>query len=400
MKIGLTHERKNPSDNRVALSPIQADAFKTKYPSIQLVAEESHSRCFTNEEYQQAGITLQPNLADCDVILGIKEIPPAELLASKTYFFFSHTIKKQAYNLELLRTVLERKITLIDYEVIKWENGQRVLGFGRWAGIVGAYNGLLTYGLKNQKFHLKPAHQCRDFTELLVNASQIKLEPIKIAITGNGRVATGALEVLRNLRIREVSPTQYLTQQFNQPVFVHLHSQHLYRHPELQGWDSQHFYQNNHEYISSFGPYSQITDLLIHGIYWENDMPIMFTKQDAAKPEFNIKTIADISCDVEGSIPITYQSTTIQNPVISWDKTTAAPASKPTPSTIEIMAVGNLPNELPRDASETFGEKMLKYVLPEFILGNSTMINNATIARNGKLTPPFAYLQSWVEKGK
>ena len=397
MKIGLLRERKNPPDNRVPLTPIQANAFAEKFPEVELVAEASDTRCFTNEEYETQGIKVQTNMDDCDVLLGVKEVPIEALIEGKTYMFFSHTIKAQPYNKELLKAILKKRITLIDYEVIKWENGQRVLGFGRWAGIVGAYNGLLTYGQKTGSFHLKPAYQCRDFTEMLVNASQVKLDPIKIAITGNGRVATGSLEVLRNLRIREVSPTQYLRDEFDEPVFVHLHSQHLYRHPELDKWDSEYFYAHNSEYMSTFGPYTAVTNVLIHGIFWGNDMPIMFSKQDAAKLEFKIGVIADITCDVDGSIPITYKYTNITNPIISWDKSTQSPCNEANENSIEIMAVGNLPNELPRDASETFGEKMLKYTLPEFLKGDSPIIENAIMTKDGKLRPNFAYLQAWLD---
>lgn len=396
MKIGLLRERKTPADVRVALTPVQCAALMNRWPKVKVVAEASPDRCFSDEDYENAGIAVVADLSDCDVLLGIKEVPKSFLLPDKTYLFFSHTIKKQPYNLEMLRDIIRKQIRLIDYETLKWENGQRVLGFGRFAGIVGAYNGLLTWGKKTGLFELKPAWQCEDYRELLQQAGGVDIGNINIVLTGGGRVANGALDFLRNLRIKEVTPYQFIHRHYDEPVFVHLNSPEIYRHKEGKPWNNQHFYNNHSEYESSFGDFTGCTDILMNGIFWTADLPPLFRKEDTCREDFCIRVIADISCDVEGSVPITWKATSIQDPVIGWSRSLQQPCEPYGIDTIDIMAVGNLPNELPCDASEEFGELLLQYVFPELLSGQSRMIAGATIAQGGKLTEAYGYLEDWV----
>lgn len=394
--IALIRERKNPPDNRVALTPVQCVALMNRFPMIQVVVESCATRCFSDEAYEEVGIEVRTDVSTADIMLGIKEVPKEFLIPQKTYLFFSHTIKKQPYNQLLLKEIIKKQIRLIDYEVLKWETGQRVLGFGRYAGIVGAYNGFLTYGQKTGLFHLNPAWLSIDYSEILSNALSIKLPPIKIALTGGGRVAQGALDFLRSMRIKEVTPQQFLSVQYSQPVFVHLNSPDLYCHPEKTNWDTHYFYGHHNEYQSSFDSYTRVADILMNGIYWTKDLPALFSKDDTARDDFQIKVIADISCDVEGSIPITYEATTIQNPVIGWDKINQTPCKPFAENSIDVMAVGNLPNELPKDASEEFGELMLQHVLPALLADKSTLIEKATICVNGNLTDNFDYLTDYI----
>ena len=394
--IALLRERKNPPDNRVALTPIQCIALKNRYPNIEIIVENSNTRCFSDEAYEEVGIETCPDVSRANIMLGIKEIPKEYLIPQKKYMFFSHTIKKQPYNQLMLKDIISKNIELIDYEALKWETGQRVLGFGRYAGIVGAYNGFLTFGKKTGLFDLKPAWQSLDFAEILSNALALKLPPIKIALTGGGRVAQGALDFMRSMRIKEVTPQQYLTIHYNQPVFVHLNSPDLYCHPEKTNWDTKYFYTHHNEYQSSFEPFTRATDILMNGIFWTEDLPHLFSKGETAKDSFKIKVIADISCDENGSVPITYKSTTIQDPFIGWDILLQEPCMPFTANSIDVMAVGNLPNELPKDASEEFGEMMLQHVLPALISEGSTLIENATIAKNGKLGVNFQYLSDFI----
>ncbi|MBL7811810.1 MAG: alanine dehydrogenase, partial [Bacteroidetes bacterium] len=352
MKIGLIREYKQPADVRVALTPVQCAALMNRWPQVRIVAETSPDRCFDDEEYENAGIAVKQDVSDCDVLMGIKEVPKEKLIPGKTYFFFSHTIKKQPYNQAMLQDVIKKEIRLIDYETLKWENGQRVLGFGRFAGIVGAYNGLLTWGKKTGLFHLKPAWQCEDYRELLHHAGAVDIGNLKIVLTGGGRVANGALDFLRNLRIREVTPYQYIHREYDEPVFVHLNSPEIYRHKDGKVWDTQYFYAHHSEYESSFRDFLPHTDIIMNGIFWTADLPPLFEKSDTAQPEFRPKVIADISCDVDGSVPITWKATSIQDPVIGWSRNGQKPCEPFQPDSIDIMAVGNLPNELPCDASE------------------------------------------------
>lgn len=399
MIIGLSKERNNPPDNRVALSPIQCVALQQRYPEVQVVVESSPSRCFSDDAYREVGIEVVDSLEHCDVIFNIKEVPSEALIAGKTYFFFSHTIKKQPYNRGMLQTILKKNITLIDYEVLRYETGARVLGFGRYAGVVGTYNGLLVYGKKHGLFSLKPAHQSKNYADILTQLLRVDLPNLRIVITGGGRVSQGALDLLRALQIREVTPNQYLHIEYNEPIFVQLNSPDLYVHPTLTQWDTKHFYQYHRQYISQFKGYAACTDLLVNGIYWTEDLPRLFEAEDTQDPEkFKPTVIADISCDVEGSVPITYKATSIAEPVIGWSRRTGSPCEPFTEDSVDVMAVGNLPNELPKDASEEFGEMLLQLVMPEFLGKKSRLIEEATITQNGNLTAHFKYLSDFVQQ--
>ncbi len=397
MIIGLSRERKNPPDNRVALSPIQCVALQQRYPQIKVFVEASPTRCFSDDAYREVGIDVVEDLSHCDVIFNIKEVPSEALIAQKTYFFFSHTIKKQPYNRTMLQTILQKNITLIDYEVLRYETGARVLGFGRYAGVVGTYNGLLVYGKKHGLFSLTPAHLSKNYADILTQLLRVNLPNIRIAVTGGGRVSQGALDLLRALQIREVTPNQYLHVRYDEPVFVQLNSPDLYVHPTLTQWDTQHFYKHHGEYKSQFKGYAECTDLLVNGIYWTEDLPRLFEAGDTAdKEKFAPTVIADISCDVEGSVPITYKATSIADPVIGWSRGNQSPCEAYGEDSIDVMAVGNLPNELPRDASEEFGEMLMHKVIPELVAGGSRLIDGATIARGGHLTAHFSYLSDFV----
>ena len=328
MIIGLSRERKNPPDNRVALSPIQCVALQQRYPQIKVFVEASPTRCFSDDAYREVGIEVVEDLSHCDVIFNIKEVPSEALIAQKTYFFFSHTIKKQPYNRAMLQSILQKNITLIDYEVLRYETGARVLGFGRYAGVVGTYNGLLVYGKKHGLFSLTPAHLSKNYADILTQLLRVNLPNIRIAVTGGGRVSQGALDLLRALQIREVTPNQYLHVRYDEPVFVQLNSPDLYVHPTLTQWDTQHFYKHHGEYKSQFKGYAECTDLLVNGIYWTEDLPRLFEAADTADREkFAPTVIADISCDVEGSVPITYKATSIADPVIGWSRSTGGPCA-------------------------------------------------------------------------
>src|SRR5690606_22634058 len=205
-KIGIVKEGKVPVDKRVPLTPKKCQETLQNYPDVEIAVQPSPIRCFSDQEYTELGIKLQQDLTDCDIIMGVKEVPVDQLIPDKTYLFFSHTIKKQAYNRKLLQAILQKNITLIDYETLTNNNGNRIVAFGYWAGVVGAYNGILTYGKKWSLFNLKPAHQCVDLEDMEEEFFKVKaLPPIKIAITVGGRVAHGAMEVLDMMGIKKVS---------------------------------------------------------------------------------------------------------------------------------------------------------------------------------------------------
>lgn len=222
IKIGILREGKTPPDKRVPLTPTQCQQLVNKYPNLTILVQPSAIRCFKDEEYQQLGISLSEDLSMCAILLGIKEVPTQHLIENKTYLFFSHTIKKQPYNRDLLKRMLEKHIRMIDYETLTYPQGGRLLGFGRYAGVVGCYNGFLAYGQRSKRYNLKPANQCEDRDELQKELNKVDLPNIKIIVSGKGRVGKGAIEIVRLLNIQEVSVEEFKTQQFDQPVFVHV----------------------------------------------------------------------------------------------------------------------------------------------------------------------------------
>ncbi len=398
MIFGIIRERKQPPDFRTPFSPESCKELVNKFPEINIIIESSPDRCFSDQDYIDAGFEVLNDISHADVLLGIKEIPAEYLIPNKTYLFFSHTIKKQAHNRNMLRAILKNNIRLIDYECLTWENGSRIIGFGRFAGIVGTYNGLLTWGKKTNSFTLSPAYKLGSYDKMKAALNNISLSPIKIALCGDGRVAHGALELLEAKGIREVTKQEFLYSSFDEPVFVHLRSEDYYSRKDGKLWDKSDFYQHPQEYKSTFLPYAQVCDMMINAIYWDAKIPIFFTREEMKSSRFKIKVIADITCDVDGAIPATIRSTSIEDPVFGWHAVAEKETEAFLPHTIDIMAVGNLPCELPADASEEFGENLLRYVIPYLIYdSNNPIINRATICEKGQLTEKYQYLKDYVD---
>lgn len=400
VRIGILKEGKIPVDRRVPITPLQVEQVKAKFPELEIVCQSSPVRCFLDEEYPDAGIPVVEEVDECSVLLGVKEVPIKDLLENKTYFFFSHTIKKQAYNRKLLQAILQKNIRLIDYECLTDNNGTRLIAFGRFAGIVGAYNGLLTYGLKHNFYDLRRARDCFDLKDLKTEFSKVKLPPTKIVLTGGGRVAKGAIEVLEGMHIKFVSPDDFLNNSYDHAVYTQLRSKDYHYRIVDDKFDSAEFYKSPEKYRSDFIKYTAAADLLIAAAYWHPSAPVLFTKEDMQKETFRINVIADISCDIEGSIPSTKRPSTIDDPVYDynpWEDRIELPFSGR--KFISVMAVDNLPCELSRDASREFGNEMINKILP-CLLGADpdNIIGRATIAEDGHLTQQYSYLQSYVDE--
>ena len=398
LRIGLIKEGKIPADNRVALTPAQCKWIHKNLKDIVIVAQASNYRCFSDKEYLMAGAMVQDDMSDCDVLLGIKEVPINNLIPGKTYLFFSHTKKKQPHNQKLLQTILEKKITLIDYECLEHEDGQRIIGFGFFAGVVGAHNGMMAYGNRTGAFTLARVYQQRSFRELIHTYFGLKLPNIKIAVTGSGRVAHGILEVMNLLEIHEVEPDEFLAKEYSYPVYVQLKGGDLYEHKSSAQYSRQHFHEQPEEYKSKFLPYAFATDVLMNGVYWDVNIPRLFEKDLIEDARFRIQVIADVTDDEHGSVPINLGDQSIENPVYGVDKKSFQKTEPGLPGSIDVMAVGNLPNELPRDASRYFGEQLIKYLLEGLVTGNSTIIDRATMVRKGQITEPFGYMNDYGEK--
>ncbi|MFV0591415.1 MAG: NAD(P)-dependent oxidoreductase [Draconibacterium sp.] len=400
MKIGILKEGKTPPDKRVPLTPEQCKEVMRTFPGVSVVVQPSNIRSFKDEEYSELGISLQEDLSDCAILLGVKEVQIEDFIPGKIYFFFSHTIKKQAYNRKLLQAVLAKNIQLVDYEVLTNKDGFRIIGFGRFAGLVGAYNGLRAFGLKNELYELKPAHECADLAEMLTHLDAIQLPPVKIAVTGDGRVASGVLEILDHMNIMRVTPEGFLKEaEPEEAIYVQLLPNNYVKRSDEQAFELMHFFNQPEQYENAFEPFAKATDLLIASAYWDPKAPVLFTAEEMKDPDFRISVISDITCDIEGSIPSTKKAATIDDPFYDYNlQTGELEEAFSNPNNLTVQAVDNLPCELPKDASLDFGRNLIEKVFPSLLIEDSDeIIARASITKNGKLTERFSYLQDFAD---
>jgi len=398
MKIGLIKEGKIPNDRRVPFTPKQLSYLSEFYKdSLSFFVESSPFRCFSDDEYIYEGIEVVGDVSFCDLLMGVKEVPFSLLVPNKAYIFFSHTIKEQAQNRNLLQSVLEKNITLMDYEVLKDDKGNRTVAFGHWAGIVGAYNGLWAYGKKSGLFELKRALDCFDKEELDQELIKVQLPPIKIVVTGTGRVGKGVVEILEQVGIRQVGDKELLLQYFEEPVFTILSTEDYYRRKTDGGYDREEFYSTPESYESHFLKFAEVSDILMAASYWDPRAPKLFKMENISSEEFSLSVIADITCDINGSIPTTVKNSTILNPIFDIDRESfeVLPAFGKQTS-ISVMAIDNLPTELPRNASEDFGDQLIQHLIPELLKEESRVLDRATIAKEGDLTIEFIFLRDYV----
>lgn len=399
MTIGLIRERKSPPDKRVPFTPSQVEEIEQRFPDVKVEVEESEIRCFKDKEYTDYRIPVVPDMSNCDILMGIKEVPIEDLIEGKTYLFFSHTIKKQPHNRKLLQAVIRKKIRLIDYEALKDLQGNRLVAFGRYAGMVGAYNGILAYGKRFRLFNLRRAFECFDVNDLKLELRKVKLPPIKIVLTGTGRVAKGAMETLDTAGVRKVGPFDFLQKTFNEPVYVQLGSADYHSRKEGGHFNRDEFHTEPEKYWSRFLEFTKVTDLLLAGAFWNPKAPVLFTKEDMLSKDFKIKVIADITCDIDGSVPSTKRASTIAEPLYDYDAATdSVQQALSNNKFVTVMAIDNLPCELPRSASEEFGRDLMDRILGPLLQGDAThIIERGTIAANGRLTPHFEYLRDYTE---
>jgi len=335
---------------------------------------------------------------ECDVLLGVKEVPIEALIPNKKYFFFSHTIKKQPYNRKLLKAILAKNIELYDHEVITNQKEQRVVAFGRYAGIVGAYNGFRTYGLKFGTFKLPKAETLADQGELISELKKIKLSNIKIMLTGRGRVGSGAREMLDAMKLRKVTVAEYLEEEFKEPVYCQIDASEYNKRKDGVRGNKADFFANPQEYKTNFTRFTKVTDFYIAGHFYGDGAPYLFTREDVKHPDFKIKVVADISCDIDGPVATTIRASTIAKPIYGYNPKTEQETNFKNKSAIAVMAVDNLPCELPRDASNGFGAAFLKHVIPAFFNRDSDgVLKRALMTKNGKLTKRYSYLQDYVD---
>jgi saccharopine dehydrogenase (NAD+, L-lysine forming) len=399
IKLGILREGKVPPDKRVPLSPKQCKIAETKFPNVEVIVQPSPIRSFKDEEYLSEGIKIQEDLAECDIILGVKEVNIEDLIPNKKFLFFSHTIKKQSYNRKLLNAVLDKKIQLIDYEVLKDKSNKRIIGFGRYAGIVGCYNGFRTFGLKHKLYDLKEAHKCADRKEVEEELQKVILpNDTKIVVTGFGRVGNGAREILDLLPINEVSPEEFLTKSFDKPVFTQLEVEDYYARMDNKPFDKKEFYTTPSLYKSTFSRYAFVANMYIPCHFWNNASPKILTSEDLTSGKSKLSVVADISCDIASTIACTIRPSTIDNPIYGYDPATQTEVDYMHEGAIAVMAVDNLPCELPLDASQDFGNELIKYILPALIDEDPDKIIERGSETNlqGQLNPLFEYLKDYA----
>ncbi|QWX84369.1 alanine dehydrogenase [Cellulophaga sp. HaHaR_3_176] len=398
MKFGIIRERKNPPDKRVVLSPKACNKLITTHKNAEVFIEPSPIRTFADAEYEDKGLSISSNMEDCDVLIGVKEVPIANLIANKKYFFFSHTIKKQPYNRDLLNAILDKNIELYDHEVITNEKEQRLVAFGRYAGIVGAYNGFRAYGLKFNIYDLPKAEALKDQQALIDELNKIELPPIKILLTGKGRVGNGAKEMVDAMQIKKVTVADYLTESFNEPVYCQIDASEYNKRKDGVRGNKADFFANPEEYKTNFLRFTKVTDFYIAGHFYGNGAPYLYTREDAKHPDFKIKVVADVSCDIDGPVASTIKPSTIADPIYGYDPETEKEIDYKNEKAIAVMAVDNLPCELPRDASIGFGDAFLKNVIPAFFNNDKNgLLERARMTQNGKLTERYGYLQDFVD---
>lgn len=396
--LAILREEKAPYDLRTPLSPDQCIKVQQLFPHVNLIVQQSAHRCFSNEQYSSVGINVVEDISNADILLGVKEVPYNHLIPEKTYLYFSHTIKKQPHNRKMLREILNKNIRLIDYETLVWDGGNRIIGFGRFAGIVGAHYAFVMLGKRYQNIELKPASQCKDLSDLYAQYSNITIPPQKIVLTGDGRVAHGAIEFLKKIKLHRVSQEEFLDNKYDHPVYVQLRSEDYYTRKDGREWDKSDFYKHPQDYRSSFAAYYRNADVMINAVYWHTAIEPFFTAEEIKQDDFKIKIISDISCDIPGPLPSTLRSSTIENPYYGYHPFLQKETPPFSNASIDVQAVSNLPCELPVDASIEFGDLLIRHVLPFLLIEDSeNIIYNATIAENGKLLPKYMYLSDYIE---
>lgn len=432
-RIGIRAEDKNRWERRAPLAPDHVREL-TAEQGIEVVVAPSHRRAFSERDYRDAGATIDPDLAGCRVVLGVKEIPPVRLEAQRVYAFFSHVTKGQSYNMPMLARLLELGCTLVDYEQIVDRRGRRLIFFGRHAGYAGMLDSLWALGQRlaweghfTPLEHVRLARHYSDLEEALHHVSRLGehirhvglprgLRPIVAAFTGSGNVTQGALEVYDRLPVQEIEPADlvHIEEDRDRPrnvVFKTVLSRpDRYRRRDGGPFDAAELDAHPERYESALGELLPHVTLLVHGAYWEPGQPELVSREQlrglqggALHPK--LRVIGDITCDIGGAIAATVRATDSGDPVYLYDPATGTDAPGVAGEGFVVMAVDNLPCELPIDASQHFGDALVRFVGPlarcdwdrpfeELELPRA--LADAVIVHRGRLAPRFAHLDRYL----
>ncbi|MHC5354765.1 NAD(P)-dependent oxidoreductase [Myroides sp. LJL115] len=399
MKLGIIKERKTPPDRRVALTPEQIIRAMEKFKGLEIIVESSDIRVFDDNSYSDLGIQVSQDLQQCDVIVGLKEIPIEFLLPNKTYVLFSHTIKKQIHNRGLLQACLRENITLMDHETFVNQQNKRIIGFGRYAGIVGAYNTLRAFGLKYELFTLAAPQTLKTKDDLIYRLKKQFLPPIKIVVTGTSNVARGIMEVLDGAKIKKVPYDKFLSNKYDCPVYTQIDAGQYYKRKDGTQGGKEDFYKNPGLYETDFERFAQVADILITGHFFQKGSPVILSKEMLNSAKNQIKVIGDVSCDVDqGPIEATIRTTTIEEPFYGYHPRENEEVDLEHPAAITVMAIDNLPCALPEDSSQAFGDVFIEQILPAFFNEDKEgILEKATITKMGKLTDKYSHLEDYAQ---
>lgn len=396
IRIGIIQERKTPPDFRVPLTPKQCAQVVQTYSNVELFVESSPIRCFSDEAYEQEGIAVVDDVSHCDILFGVKEVPIEFLIPNKTYFFFSHTLKKQPYNAKLLRAILDKRIELIDYEALKGRDGKRIIGFGRYAGIVGVYEGIRAFGWKHKLFNLPSPQLLSGRIEFDQELKKIDVSQIRAVLTGWGRVGNGAEEVMEQLDLKRVSEEEFLLNPNEKGVYVHIDTPQMYKRIHDGKFDKSEFYSSPESYTSNLEQYALSANLYIAAHLWNAKNPILLNQAFFLNNR-NCSVVADISCDLNGPIACTIRASKIADPVYGYDVVTGLETTYENDQAVAVMAIDNLPCELPKDASEDFGSEIIKNILPRLIHeDDGVLATGRETTKEGTLTAAFEYLSDYA----
>lgn len=431
--VGIRRENVDVTERRAPLSPEQVNELVMRH-GLRVIVEPSDRRVFSNVEYAAAGAELSGVLEDCNVVFGVKEVPVADIRAGGAYCYFSHTIKAQRYNMPMLSHIIEVGATLLDYELVTNDVGRRIVFFGDYAGYAGMLDGLWALGQRLElEGHASPfanLRRARDYRSIdeareAVEAvgAQIRAEglpdrltPMIFAVTGRGHVSRGVQQVLSHLPLVRILPDDIPALASGAGVSRHavyaaeLRRADLYApiDPEAP-FDAEALEAHPETYRGRLEEYVDHVTAIVNGIYWEPRYPRLLTREFFRRhwdgsPK-RLRLVADITCDIEGSVEFTVKATTSDRPVFVYRPKSDDIVDGLSGDGPVVLAVDKLPAELPRESTESFGRSLLRFVpalaradfrrAPDEI-GLPAEFRRALIVHRGRLTENFRYLNSYV----
>lgn len=433
-KVGIRREDKDAWEARVPLVPDDVKGLAGACDATVCV-QPSALRAFTDDAFAAAGAIVTEDLDDCDIVLAVKEIPEDFFRPGKTYVFFSHTIKGQPYNMDMLRRMMALGCQLLDYERIVDEHNVRLISFSRFAGLAGVVDTLWALGRRIEWEGLAPnpfADLCQTYTyggieaalaaaagcgeRLAAEGVPEALHPLVIGVTGYGRVSRGAQEAIDALGPTTVAPGELEALVADPPpdrgVYKVVFREEDTVAPIVAGarFDFDDFCAHPEKYRGTFARFLPLLNVLINAVYWEERYPRLVTKADlrelwSREGRQRLTVIGDVSCDICGSVECTLRDTHVDEPVYVYDPVDDVVHDGVAGRGVVVMAVGNLPCELSRDASEAFSHVLATFV-PALVAADFSVpydqlvlpdeLKRALILHHGELTPDYHYLRSFL----